>query len=63
MANVDKTCEKCGKQFSCGESSDCWCAELPNLDEKKRQEIRDEYNDCLCEACLKAELKREAERR
>lgn len=44
-----KTCESCGRKFSCGgeSSSPCWCFNLPVA-----QDIPERFSDCLCEECL-----------
>jgi hypothetical protein len=46
-------CEACGQSFACEISlgKGCWCAEL-NLSENTRQELRANYRNCLCHACL-----------
>jgi hypothetical protein len=48
-----KQCFKCDKQFKCGLIGDyvnCWCTKYPNM-----LEITNE--SCMCEECLKEEIK------
>ncbi len=48
-----KKCESCGKSFSCAsESGNCWCFEL-KLDFETLENLRNNYQNCLCEDCLK----------
>jgi Cysteine-rich CWC len=52
-------CERCGAAFRCGMragDSSCWCATLPALPVDK---LRPGMN-CLCPACLAAEIERAA---
>ena len=48
-----KTCEKCGVAFKCGAKTDtrCWCNAYA-VTEESLKNIREKYNDCLCEKCL-----------
>lgn len=61
-----QACEGCGESFACEISlgKGCWCGEVKLADET-RQELRANYRNCLCRACLeKAEgknLKSEAQ--
>jgi hypothetical protein len=41
-------CSACGTEFSCGKSSDCWCA-----DESFRLPLPADAGDCLCPDCLR----------
>ena len=45
-----KTCQRCGVEFACGGSC-CWCDEI-TLDAQVRQELRQQFSDCLCRSCL-----------
>ena len=47
-----KICPKCGMEFKCEHSIKCWCMSY-NIPENKRKYLRENYNDCLCESCLK----------
>ena len=47
---MKKICPRCGKEFECVHSKDCWCAKV-SLDEEKRSRLK-VYNDCLCKDCL-----------
>ncbi len=46
-------CGRCGQRFVCGAASaeGCWCAEI-KLSEAARTQMRRNYYDCLCRACL-----------
>jgi hypothetical protein len=44
-------CPRCGNQFTCTLGINCWCFEKV-ISEKVRMYIRENYSDCLCEACL-----------
>ena len=46
------TCGSCGKEFSCGaKTGKCWCFEV-EADAEKLEELREEFQNCLCRACL-----------
>jgi hypothetical protein len=46
-------CARCGSDFSCGLSGDCWCASVP-----VRLPLPGESTeDCLCPSCLKKAAK------
>lgn len=49
---MKKICPKCGKEFECIHSKDCWCAKV-NLDDEARKRLNG-YKDCLCKDCLSA---------
>lgn len=49
---MKKICPKCGKEFECIHSKDCWCAKVI-LSEAVRTRLK-AYNDCLCKECLEA---------
>ncbi|MBP9865174.1 MAG: cysteine-rich CWC family protein [Candidatus Omnitrophica bacterium] len=49
-----KTCEACGKTFSCGAmAGECWCMNVP-LGSGILETLRKTYSDCLCEPCLRS---------
>ncbi|WP_439371072.1 cysteine-rich CWC family protein [Bradyrhizobium sp. PMVTL-01] len=41
-------CSRCGSEFGCDLSGDCWCAE-----ETERLPMPVKGEDCLCRACLR----------
>lgn len=46
-------CESCGESFSCGSNLDkCWCFEI-DLTDKTLENLKSDYNNCLCNNCLK----------
>ena len=49
---MKKICPKCGKEFECVHSVDCWCVKV-KLSEETKQKLKI-YNDCLCKECLEA---------
>ncbi len=53
-------CESCGNEFSCGaDTGKCWCFER-NLAPETLAELKENFNNCLCEKCLANIVKREA---
>jgi hypothetical protein len=49
----NQTCESCNGSFHCGASiKGCWCTTI-KLTAEARAEMRQLYNACLCEDCLK----------
>jgi hypothetical protein len=47
-------CEACGEPFACELSlSGCWCRTIA-LTDAARAQIRAQFKNCLCPACLKA---------
>ncbi|WP_456744514.1 cysteine-rich CWC family protein [Bradyrhizobium sp. USDA 4354] len=42
------TCSRCGSEFGCDPSGNCWCAE-----ETARLPMPIEGEDCLCRECLR----------
>ncbi|MGI8786829.1 MAG: cysteine-rich CWC family protein [Pyrinomonadaceae bacterium] len=45
-------CESCGKEFSCGANlGECWCFNI-ELKTETLTELRDNFENCLCENCL-----------
>lgn len=49
---MKKICPKCGKEFECVHSVDCWCVKV-KLSEETKQKLK-VYNDCLCKDCLES---------
>ena len=52
MSKIQKSCPRCGKAFECVHSADCWCAKI-HLSDEAKTELKLQFNDCLCESCLK----------
>jgi len=52
FAGTEKKCPKCGVAFKCLGEEDCWCESYQIL-QKDFLHITQNYNDCLCPACLK----------
>jgi len=54
MSATVKKCVKCGKDFHCfaGSNKKCWCTRYKLSDEQLKA-LAQEYEDCLCEECLK----------
>ena len=50
VISIPKTCQQCGVEFSCGGSC-CWCDEV-QLDDQAREQLRQQFTDCLCRSCL-----------
>jgi hypothetical protein len=49
---AEKQCSKCGKSFGCtSPTPGCWCEQYV-LTGEALQQLRSEYADCLCPACL-----------
>lgn len=48
-----QACEACGETFACEISlgNGCWCGEI-KLSDEARKEVRANYRNCLCRACL-----------
>jgi dihydroneopterin aldolase len=44
-------CSKCGKEFTCKPQGECWCGSY-ELSKTQLQELKENYEDCLCEECL-----------
>ena len=54
MEGENKSCPRCGNFFKCNhfDIMNCSCIMVP-LNMEARQEISAQYNDCLCNGCLK----------
>jgi hypothetical protein len=50
VISIPKTCQRCGVEFGCGGSC-CWCDEVA-LDAGVRENLRQQFSDCLCRTCL-----------
>ena len=49
----EKVCESCKKTFSCGANiGKCWCFEA-EISTENLKSIAEEFDNCLCEDCLK----------
>ena len=48
---MKKTCPRCGKEFECVHSVDCWCVKVKLTDATKTY-LKENYSDCLCKECL-----------
>jgi len=53
MFAKEKRCSKCGLSFDCGGLFGCWCRDV-KLDAATLAELRGQFADCLCPACLTA---------
>ncbi len=52
MAN--KVCSKCKAEFIChANSNGCWCEQY-QLSEQSLQYLKNSFDDCLCEQCLRS---------
>ncbi len=47
-----KNCSKCGVEFTCKPQGGCWCNNY-QLTTEQLQELRVNYENCLCEECIK----------
>ena len=49
-----KNCSKCNAEFTCNDSGldSCWCNKH-QLSEKQLSFLKENYDNCLCEPCLK----------
>jgi hypothetical protein len=51
---MEKTCSKCAAPFTCqNEARGCWCEDL-TLSAETLALLRQQYDNCLCPACLKS---------
>ena len=49
----NKACSKCSTVFECSnDKAGCWCEAL-TIDIKTLNEIKKQYENCLCPGCLK----------
>ena len=51
------TCASCGAPFECGAvagADDCWCVHVPLLPSEVLASLAEEFEGCLCPACLEA---------
>ena len=49
---MTKKCPRCNKEFECRHSADCWCSKY-TLTDNIREFLKNNYENCLCENCLK----------
>ena len=49
---MEKRCGNCGEGFPCKPGA-CWCNEF-RLDEAQLTRLGQQFEDCLCPACLTA---------
>ena len=50
---TEKKCSKCGALFGCNaDSNGCWC-ENYSIDTNTLQQLKKDFENCLCEDCLK----------
>lgn len=52
---MTKKCACCNKEFECKHSADCWCSKY-TISNTLREYLKNNFNDCLCEDCLKKVL-------
>ena len=52
MSGIRKICPKCGKEFDCYHNSSCWCLKY-KLSKENISFLKNTYDDCLCEDCLR----------
>jgi hypothetical protein len=52
-----KTCPRCGKTFECNHGSVCWCSSY-SIDKENIELLKREFEDCLCEDCLRLYAKK-----
>ena len=52
---TEARCERCGARFGCeaGTGNECWCSDVV-LDDAKRAALAQQFERCLCPACLAA---------
>jgi hypothetical protein len=51
---MQKRCSKCGFIFNCtNEQNGCWCEHI-QLDTSTLDQLKNEFDNCLCPECLKA---------
>ncbi len=48
---MKKICPRCGKEFECIHSKDCWCITV-HLSDRAKANLSKNYSDCLCKDCL-----------
>ena len=52
---MEKKCARCGAELLCyaGTGKGCWCEEY-SLSRETLKYLQEQYEDCLCEECLKS---------
>ena len=48
---MKKICPRCGKEFECVHSINCWCVTI-HLSDRAKANLKKNYSDCLCKDCL-----------
>jgi hypothetical protein len=48
---MKKKCPKCGKEFECKHSGECWCTSIV-ISKRLSEWLKENYKDCLCKDCL-----------
>lgn len=49
---MKKTCPECHQEFECKHSSECFCMKY-TLSTKALKTLKEKYDNCVCEDCLK----------
>ncbi|MDD2385754.1 MAG: cysteine-rich CWC family protein [Bacteroidales bacterium] len=52
---MKKTCENCGKEFSCTHDEKCWCANFV-ISHELSLYLKEKFKDCLCSECLEKNI-------
>lgn len=48
---MNKTCPKCGLEFECKHSGECWCISF-DISKELAEFLKNNYEDCLCKQCI-----------
>lgn len=48
---MKKKCAKCGKEFECKHTAECWCNDL-KISKNLSEYLRNNFDNCLCKNCL-----------
>ena len=46
-----KRCPKCGSEFECLHTAECWCMDY-QISPQNLELIKQTFSDCLCPECL-----------
>jgi len=49
---LPRECERCGEYLYCTANSDCFCVDI-KLSKMALDYVKNNFEDCLCEKCLK----------
>ncbi len=52
QSDILKICPICNSVFTCKNSDICWCSQI-KIPTEILSLLKKNYNDCLCENCLK----------